>query len=128
LLSSYDLLTSGYVPVGTYNQSHVDALLSQAKILGDNLKVQFETPSGLPAANINFTTNTLVNSQFTDPFNNVNYNASNTAVAGTIILEFYRLSDLTGDESFRELVSYYMPSREFKECSPPPRPNVQRET
>jgi mannosyl-oligosaccharide alpha-1,2-mannosidase len=108
LLSSYDLLTNGYVPSGTYNPDHINALLSQAKTLGDKLKVQFDTPSGLPTANINFTTNTPVNGQFTDPLNNVTYNATNTAVAGTLILEFYRLADLTGDESFRVLVSYYI--------------------
>jgi mannosyl-oligosaccharide alpha-1,2-mannosidase len=99
------LLTSGYVPEGTYNPDHVNALLSQAKTLGDKLKVQFETPSGLPTANINFTTNTPINGQLTNPLNGVTYNASNTAVSGTLILEFYRLADLTGDESFRELVS-----------------------
>lgn len=104
LLSAYDLLTSGYVPAGTYNEGHVNALLSQAKTLGDKLKVQFDSPSGLPMAFINFTTNTPINGQFTNPLNNVTYNATNTAVAGTSILEFYRLSDLTGDESFRALV------------------------
>ena len=105
LLSAYDLLTSGYVPEGTYNPDHVNALLSQAKTLGDKLKPQFDTPSGLPTASINFTTNTPVNGQFTDPLNNVTYNASNLAQAGTLVLEFYRLSDLTGDDSFRQLVS-----------------------
>jgi mannosyl-oligosaccharide alpha-1,2-mannosidase len=100
------LVTSGYVPEGTYNADHVNALLSQAKTLGDNLKVQFDTASGLPAANINFTTNTAVNGQFINPLNNVTYNATNTAVAGTLVLEFYRLADLlSGDNSFRELVN-----------------------
>ncbi|CRG89506.1 mannosyl-oligosaccharide alpha-1,2-mannosidase [Talaromyces islandicus] len=103
LLSAYDLLTSGFVPEGTYNSDHVKALLSQATVLGNKLKVQFDTPSGLPAANINFTTNTPINSQFTNPLNNVTYNATNLAVAGTLILEFTRLSDLTGDQSFREI-------------------------
>lgn len=93
------------MPEGTYNADHVNALLSQAKTLGDNLKVQFDSASGLPTAYINFTTNTAVNGQFTDPFNNVIYNSTNTAVAGTLILEFYRLADLTSDDSFRQLVS-----------------------
>lgn len=97
-------------PEGTYNADHVNALLSQAKTLGDKLKVQFDTASGLPAANINFTTNTAVNGQFIDPLNNVTYNATNTAVAGTLVLEFYRLADLSGDNSFRELVSYSVQS------------------
>jgi hypothetical protein len=105
LLSAYDLLTNGYVPKGTYNQADVDALLSQAKTLGDKLLVQFETPSGLPTANINFTTNEPINGQFTDPLNNVTYNATNVAVAGTLVLEFHRLSDLTGDLKYRLAVS-----------------------
>lgn len=105
LLSAYDLLTSGFVPEGTYNSDHVKALLSQATVLGNKLKPQFDTPSGLPAANINFTTNTPINSQFTNPLNNETYNATNVAVAGSLILEFTRLSDLTGDQSFREIVS-----------------------
>lgn len=107
LLSAYDLLTSGYVPPGTYNLGHVNALLSQAKTLGDKLKVQFDSPSGLPTAYVDFSTNTPINGQFTDPLNNVTYNSTNTAVAGTSILEFYRLADLTGDESFRTLVSSF---------------------
>jgi mannosyl-oligosaccharide alpha-1,2-mannosidase len=128
LLSSYDLLTSGYVPEGTYNADHVNSLLSQAKTLGNNLKAQFDTSSGLPTAYINFTTNTAVNGQFTDPLNNIIYNSTNTAVAGTIILEFYRLSDLTGDESFRDLVGYLVSSRKFNEFSSLLRPIVWRET
>jgi mannosyl-oligosaccharide alpha-1,2-mannosidase len=92
------------VPRGTYDQSLIDALLKQATTLGNKLKPQFDTPSGLPALYVNFTTNTLVNSQFWNPLDNVTYNATNTAISGTIILEFHRLSDLTGDESFRELV------------------------
>jgi mannosyl-oligosaccharide alpha-1,2-mannosidase len=105
LLSSYDLLTSGYVPEGTYDAANVSALLSQAHTLGNKLKVQFDTPSGLPTAEINFTTNVPINSQYTAS-NGVTYNASNLAQAGTLVLEFYRLTDLTGDESFKELASY----------------------
>lgn len=103
LLSAYDLLKNGFDE--GYDQNHVNALLSQAKTLGDKLKYQFETPSGLPAAELNFTTNMPVESTFTDPLNNKTYNATNLAVAGSLILEFYRLADLTGDQSFRTLVS-----------------------
>lgn len=105
-LSAYDLLTNGYVPKGTYNQDHIERLLSQAKILGDKLKPQFDTPTGLPATYLNFSTNQFVHAQFLNPLDNVTYNSTNTAIAGTIILEFHRLSDLTGDESFRLLVSH----------------------
>ncbi len=98
------MLTSGYVPDGTYDQGHVNAVLAQAKTLGDKLKPQFKTPSGLPAAYINFSTNTAINGEFTNPLDNKTYNSTNAAVAGTLILEFYRLSDLTGDPSYRQLV------------------------
>jgi len=104
LLAAYDVLTSGYVPAGTYPQDQVDALLSQAQVLGNKLKYQFNTPSGLPAYELNFTKNEIINSTFTDPLNNKTYYDINAAIAGTIILEFYRLSDLTGDEEFRQMV------------------------
>jgi mannosyl-oligosaccharide alpha-1,2-mannosidase len=104
MLSAYDLLTNGDVPEGTYNQDHINGLLSQARILGNKLKPQFDTPSGLPATFLNFTTNELVNAQSVNPLDGKTYNSTNTAIAGTIILEFHRLSDLTGDESFRILV------------------------
>lgn len=104
MLSAYDLLTNGDVPEGTYNQDHINSLLTQAKVLGTKLKAQFDTPSGLPATFLNFTSNELVNAQFFNPLDGLTYNSTNTAIAGTIILEFHRLSDLTGDESFRILV------------------------
>lgn len=104
LLGAYDLLTSSYVPKGTYDQKLISALLTQAHTLGNTLKPQFDTASGLPTANINLTTHEGVNGQFKDPINNVTYNATNAAIAGTIILEFYRLADLTGDQSFKTLV------------------------
>lgn len=104
LLSAYDLLTNGYVPKGTYPQGDVDALLKQSIVLGQKLKYQFNTPSGLPAYELNFTTNQITNSTFTDPLNNKTYYDINAAIAGTIILEFHRLSDLTGDPDYRTLV------------------------
>ncbi|KAJ5574023.1 mannosyl-oligosaccharide alpha-1-2-mannosidase 1B [Penicillium hispanicum] len=83
LLSAHDLIKSGLFP-GSYDEKLVEALLSQAKSLATAISPVFDTVTGLPAANLNFSTHT------------------NTAQAGTMILEYYRLSDLTGDESFRQ--------------------------
>lgn len=80
----------------------MDALLTQAVILSNGLALAYDTPTGLPAGNVNLTTKTLNMSTY--EFENVTYNATNTAQAGTFILEWFRLSDLTGDETFRQLV------------------------
>ncbi|KAJ5536746.1 mannosyl-oligosaccharide alpha-1-2-mannosidase 1B [Penicillium frequentans] len=99
LLSAYDLIKSGDFP-NPYDDDLVEALLSQAKSLATAISPVFDTVTGLPVANLNFTSGELV--QSTTTVNGTQYNSTNTAQAGTMILEYYRLSDLTGDESFRE--------------------------
>lgn len=106
LLSAYDLLKSGLFP-SPYDESLVDALLSQAKSLATAISPVFNTATGLPAANLNFTSQQIV--QSTTTVNGTKYNSTNTAQAGTLILEYYRLSDLTGDESFRDNVRLFIP-------------------
>ena len=107
LLSAHDLITSGLVPhANKYNKKHVKALLAGAKTLADLLAPQFDTPSGLPHFYINTTTHVPSNGHFpyVDPLTNKTYTAvTNTAIAGTIILEYHRLSDLTGDKSYRQM-------------------------
>jgi mannosyl-oligosaccharide alpha-1,2-mannosidase len=100
LLSAYDLINSPLVPKGTYDPHHVEALLDAAKTISNHLKPMFNTPSGLPLANINFTTNQASNCE---PLKPCNVTTVDTAVCGTLILEWYRLSDLTGDNSYRQL-------------------------
>lgn len=100
LLSAYDLINSPLVRPGTYNEAHVDALLKAAVTISDHLKPMFNTPSGLPLANINFTTEQSSNCNPIEPCNSTGVD---TAVTGTLILEWYRLSDLTHDSSYREL-------------------------
>ena len=102
LLSAYDIINSDLVPHGTYNEEHVQALLEAAKTISDHLKPMFNTPSGLPAANINFTTEQYSNCNPIEPCNSTDVD---TAVTGTIVLEWYRLSDLTGDPSYRDLAA-----------------------
>lgn len=100
LLSAYDLINSPIVPPGTYDPEQVEALLNAAKTISDHLKPMFNTPSGLPLANINFTSEESSNC---DPIEPCDATAVDTAVTGTIILEWYHLSDLTGDPSYRQL-------------------------
>lgn len=102
LLSAYDLLKSGMF-YNDYPPEHIDALLSQAKTLATQLKPCFDTETGLPTTYVNYITKMPSPTAFTSPLDNITYNATVTAQAGTIILEFSRLSDLTGDPSFREL-------------------------
>ena len=92
LLSAHDLITSGLVPYAEeYNQNHVKALLNGARTLADFIAPIFDTETGLPYFWINTTTR-------------VGFpGAGNTAVDGTIILEYHRLSDLTGDERYRKV-------------------------
>ncbi|KAJ5662382.1 mannosyl-oligosaccharide alpha-1-2-mannosidase 1B [Penicillium maclennaniae] len=99
LLSAYDLIKSGKFP-NPYDEHLVEALLSQAKSLATAISPVFDTVTGLPASQINLTTGEVIQSSST--INGTTYNSTNTAQAGTMILEYYRLSDLTGDETFRE--------------------------
>lgn len=103
LLSAYDLLKSGLFP-STYDQAQVDALLSQAASLADKLAYGFNTPSGINAADVDFTTNIPVEATYTVSSTGETYNSTNTASAGTFILEWFRLSDLTGNETYRQIV------------------------
>lgn len=101
LLSGYDLLTSTYAAI--YDQTQVDALLTQAVILADQLNFRFDTPTGLPAESLYWGNKTYPTDNLVNSINNQTYNASNAAVCGTIILEYYRLSDLTGNAKYRAL-------------------------
>jgi mannosyl-oligosaccharide alpha-1,2-mannosidase len=102
-LSAYDLIKSGQFP-NPYDKDLVEVLLSQAKTLATAISPVFDTVTGLPAAQKNFSTGQILPS--TSTINGTKYNSTNTAQAGTLILEYYRLSDLTGDESFRQHVYF----------------------
>lgn len=90
LLSGYDLLT-GPLSNLVANTTQVQAILSQAKHLADNLKFTFDTPTGIPRRN-----NYL--NQTTDGSNEISIVSS-----GTLVLEWTRLSDLTGDPVYAKL-------------------------
>ncbi|KAI9663155.1 MAG: maturation of Asn-linked oligosaccharides protein [Bathelium mastoideum] len=101
LLSSHDLLRSGLFP-NSYNQDQVNALLAQAVTLANKVAYGFDTPTGIASTNVNFTSNTPVQGTYT--VGNVTYNSTNTASAGTFLLDWLRLTDLTGNTTYQQLV------------------------
>ncbi|OLN85112.1 putative mannosyl-oligosaccharide alpha-1,2-mannosidase 1B [Colletotrichum chlorophyti] len=88
----HDLLKGPLKDVAA-NQTAVDALLTQARRLADNLKVAFDTPTGVPD-------NILVY----DPKPRKNGSETNgIATIGTLVLEWTRLSDKIGDKQYGDL-------------------------
>lgn len=69
----------------------VKKLLDQAQVLANGLSFAFETPSGVPWNNLNYTTRTSA-----DPTNGI-------ATIGTLVLEWTRLADLTGNKTYAEI-------------------------
>ncbi|KAG6040265.1 hypothetical protein E4U41_001102 [Claviceps citrina] len=93
LLSGYDLLTGPYKQLGA-DAEKVDALLRQAQSLADSLSVAFDTPSGVPDGTV-----------FLNPARkNSGSGANNIAEIGTLVLEWTRLSDLSGNKTYAQLV------------------------
>jgi len=91
MLSGYDLLMGPYKNLIGSRTAEVQTLLTQAKNLGDVLKFAFNTTSGVPYNNLNIETQTS-----TDTTNGL-------ATIGTLVLEWSRLSDLTGDQQYSNL-------------------------
>ncbi|RDA92386.1 hypothetical protein CP533_4718 [Ophiocordyceps camponoti-saundersi (nom. inval.)] len=91
LLAGYDLLT------GTSNlqisRNRVNMLLKQAQTLANVLSIAFDTPSGIPDPGL-----------FLNPTHRRSGSLENNlAEAGTLILEWTRLSDLTGNATYARL-------------------------
>ncbi|KAI3553214.1 glycosyl hydrolase family 47 [Colletotrichum abscissum] len=92
MLAGHDLLKGPLKDVAG-NQTGVDNLLAQSKKLADNLKVAFDTATGIPD-------NTLIY----DPKPRKKGSDTNgIATIGTLVLEWTRLSDLTGDKQYADL-------------------------
>ncbi|OOF95402.1 glycoside hydrolase family 47 protein [Aspergillus carbonarius ITEM 5010] len=91
MLSGYDLL-KGPASDLVQDSSKVDLLLTQSKNLGDVLKFAFDTPSGVPYNNLNITSG-----------GNDGATTNGLAVTGTLVLEWTRLFDLTGDPTYGNL-------------------------
>lgn len=93
MLSGYDFLHNGPRSSLASNKANVDALLAQSINLANNLSYAFETPSGVPYNNLMFS------DRSTDGGNN------GLATVGTLIMEWTRLADLSGNKTYASLVS-----------------------
>ncbi|OJD18234.1 hypothetical protein AJ78_01734 [Emergomyces pasteurianus Ep9510] len=91
MLSGYDLLSENDMG---QNPDHIDALLAQSKNLADIMKYAFDTPTGIPSNNLH------LNNKTTDGMT-----STGIAESGTLILEWMRLSDLTGEREYGELAA-----------------------
>lgn len=84
------MLTGPLADLAT-NKTQVEAILAQAKHLADNLKFAFNTPTGIPS-------NNLFINQTTD-----GSTTNGLATIGSLVMEWTRLSDLTGDPTYANL-------------------------
>ncbi|KAG5925487.1 hypothetical protein E4U42_004249 [Claviceps africana] len=95
LLSGYDLLSGPYANLVTGDRAkHVKGLLQQALVLADGLSVAFDTPTGIPVSTV-----------FFNPTRRASHEDDTNGPAGfgTLVLEWTRLSDLTGNKKYAEL-------------------------
>jgi len=91
ILSAYDLLSG---PLGglAQNKSLIPQLLQQATNLANNLSYAFDTPTGIPQNNLIFSSRTSDGAT-----------TNGLATIGTLVLEWTRLSDLTGNSTYAQL-------------------------
>lgn len=93
MISGYDFLSNaGPLPNLATNKKNVRALLTQAEALANHLSFAFETKSGIPSNNLYF------NNRSTD-----GSKTNGLATAGTLVLEWTRLADLTGNRTYAAL-------------------------
>ncbi|KAJ5161791.1 CAZyme family GH47 [Penicillium capsulatum] len=91
MLSGYDLL-KGPASDLVKDDKLVDGLLTQSKNLADVLKFAFDTPSGVPQNDINI-----------ESHGNDGASTNGLATTGSLVLEWTRLSDLTGDKQYAKM-------------------------
>ncbi|KAF4125781.1 mannosyl-oligosaccharide alpha-1,2-mannosidase [Geosmithia morbida] len=92
-LGGYDLLKGPMSSMAPSDSARVDALLEQAKSLAESLSVAFDTPSGVHTGEI-----------ILNPFPQRSGDGTNSiAGMGTLVLEWTRLSDLTGNPKYATL-------------------------
>ncbi|RDL42045.1 alpha-1,2-Mannosidase [Venustampulla echinocandica] len=91
LLSGYDLLKGPLSNLAS-NATAVEAILAQAERLGSNLAFAFDTESGVPT-----------NSLYFNPSRTGGGTTNGLATTGTLVLEWTRLGDLTGNKTFSKL-------------------------
>ncbi|KFH40428.1 mannosyl-oligosaccharide alpha-1,2-mannosidase 1B-like protein [Hapsidospora chrysogenum ATCC 11550] len=93
LLSAYDLLTQEPYSDLVEDKSLIESCLKQAKSLADSLKFAFDTPTGIPDPII----------QLNPEPKRTGSQTNNIAEAGTLVLEWTRLSDLTNNTEYAKL-------------------------
>ena len=91
-LLGYDLLKGPAKNLVTDDEK-VDALLEQAKSVADAISIGFDTPSGVPENEL------ILNPEPRQ----VAKGDNSIAGMGTLVLEWVRLSDLTGDDKYAKL-------------------------
>jgi mannosyl-oligosaccharide alpha-1,2-mannosidase len=94
MLSGYDLLNGPYK--GLVSNPMLTILLNQSKSLANTLAFAFNTTTGIPYNNLNIT----AQKPGVD-----NDGTNGLATIGTLVLEWQRLSDLTGDPHFGALAA-----------------------
>ncbi|WEW54850.1 Mannosyl-oligosaccharide alpha-1,2-mannosidase 1B [Emydomyces testavorans] len=109
MISAYDLLQGPFSGLVS-DHTKVDVLLEQSKNLADVLKFAFSTKTGIPANELNITSKStcLCNSFHSSRLakaNRLKNGATSNGIAtiGTLVLEWTRLSDLTGDPEYGKL-------------------------
>lgn len=91
MLSGYDLLRGPLAHLAD-KTSNVEALLAQSINLANNLSYAFETPSGVPSYLLTLS------------IRGYDVRPNSLAGVGTLILEWTRLADLSGNQSYAEIV------------------------
>lgn len=113
----YDLLKGPWSKLVS-DETKVDKLLSQAVVLADSLSIAFDTPSGI--------TDTTV---FLNPVPKRSGASTNgPAGIGTMVLEWTRLSDLTGNNTYAALVQKSQDYLVHPKGVPEPYPGLVGET
>lgn len=112
MISAYDLLNGPFSHMDV-EESNVRALLTQATKLADTLKFAFKTTSGIPVNTVYIENGTFSDEALTA----AGKQTAGLAAMGTLVLEWQRLSDLTGNPEYGALAqkaeSYWLsPSSE----------------
>ncbi|KAF2107020.1 glycoside hydrolase family 47 protein [Lophiotrema nucula] len=98
MLSAYDLLTTTHKHlVSEESTAKVEALLTQSQALADALSPSFGTVRGINSNFLNWTSGAVTWNGFNDI----------TAISG-LVLEWTRLSDMTGNREYADLVARSM--------------------
>jgi mannosyl-oligosaccharide alpha-1,2-mannosidase len=116
MLSGVDLLTGPYQHLAE-SPDDITALKVQAVSLANKMRFAFDTPTGIPANNLNFKEE---NFDLSD--------STGLAVAGTLVLEWTRLSDMVNVLDFANLTQHaeeYLLHPKYKNVTIQPLPGLR---